>query len=391
MKFIKSKLPANTVIYPVFFAVVILLTAIINFTGCTQEPKNCASGICVDLDLTEAKLQELLDNKCMGYGYVISQNSAPVRTHAWGLRRIDFDGGELPFVLSSRLQTASMSKTITAAATLKLLDKNNLNTYTKIADYLPPDWTLGSNIDQLTFRDLLRHESGIITGNNDCPNDNLYSSLKCYIEKGVQASDIGFQRYENQNYGLLRVLISKLAGNEHLTEGNDIAAANNYIAYVQNEILSPAGIIGASCSKPLISDMYYYKFPNDHTYGHSFDDYTLVSGPGGWYLTLTEYSAFLNRLFIEKSLMKPSLTDTMLANNLGCWESTGEAGIYKKHNGGVTFGYTDEQKYIHIGTMSGAWMYFPATGVVIVVIANSNIDGNIEDIILKSHDAGLYN
>ncbi len=93
------------------FAAAAVTVCMIISGGCTQQPKNCDSSICLDLDATQDKLQELLDDKCMSYGYVISQNSVPVRTHQWGLRRIEFDGGELPFDISKKLQTASTRPT----------------------------------------------------------------------------------------------------------------------------------------------------------------------------------------------------------------------------------------------------------------------------------------
>ena len=62
--------------------------------------------------------------------------------------------------VNTRSFIASVTKTVTAVATLQLLEANDLTVTAKIAPWLPSDWVKGPGIAQLTFRDLMQHKTG---------------------------------------------------------------------------------------------------------------------------------------------------------------------------------------------------------------------------------------
>jgi CubicO group peptidase (beta-lactamase class C family) len=114
------------------------------------------------------------------------------------------DAPATPFTADARLEVASVSKTITAAATLKLLHDRGVSVDAGIAPYLPPEWAPGPNIAAVTSRDLLTHESGF-------RDDALmYGELRGEVAQGVSASDQGDFFYLSSNDALLRVVIPHL-------------------------------------------------------------------------------------------------------------------------------------------------------------------------------------
>lgn len=310
----------------------------------------------------------------MGYTFVIDYKGHRERIFSDGLRRTDKDGGNLPYDLFAKFHIASMSKTLTAIATLQLLKQNNLTTYTKIKDYLPSDWTLGPNIDKIYFRDLLRHESGIRVTSDTAKNGDEYRRLKKKIQEGVLADSFGVNQYQNMNFSLLRVIIPKLAGFSDLAQGNDTSTANKYVRYVRKNVLDPCTMIGVIGCTP-DTNLHYYVWPYDNTHGQTFGDYSQVCGAFGWYLSVTDYGNIISKLFNSEMLLTKAWRDTMTANNLGCYPDNVKKGTSYNHNGGwgiwLWCGNADSCK----GSANSGWIHFP-NGIDAVCMVNSDIPGN---------------
>ena len=119
------------------------------------------------LDAFESNIRAAFLPNTVGFAYVILQNGQEVRSDAEGPGRTGTDGQRW-MTVNDRMHIASVSKTITTAAVLRLVeDTQGLTLDSSIEQYLPPSdpssgaWERHVSIGFLTFRDLLSHSSGV--------------------------------------------------------------------------------------------------------------------------------------------------------------------------------------------------------------------------------------
>ena len=328
-------------------------------------------------------LQTALNGKTMGYGFVIygGANEKPDIVYTHGLKRTKKDGGNLPFDYTSRMHIASMSKTLTAIASIQLLMENNLPVNTLIKDYLPANWERGRNIDKLTFKDLLTHMSGIRANGQEKCSGESYEQLECKIKQGVNPDSMYVYSYQNMNFALLRILIPKLEGFEHLEKNNDTSTAFKYIRYVKRNVINRSDPVNEPICYPEKSEnVYYYNWPYGKGHGQRFYNYAQVCGAYGWYISVLDYGKIIHKLFYSDDILKSAWRDTMTSGSLGCYTYGGKHGGYFWHNGG--WDWTDNNGS---GKMNSCWMYFP-DGVIAVAIVNSDIPGWWPDIMAHAYD-----
>ncbi len=332
-------------------------------------------------------IRKRMEGTAIGYAYAIFQNKE-VKDHGhygWAVTPADQAPG---FEQSStrRMATMSMSKTITAAATVKALAMHQpvLTIDSHIAPYLPANWLRGPGVASLTFKHLLTHTSKLVDMKSD---PDTYASLQATILLGSN----GPVKYQNSNFTLLRILIPYiLLGPAHFQpfEGdpdrNAAITASHYIAFVQDHVLDPAGITGASIGptgpKPFTR---YYNFnlpvvsdadPDDN------DDAKLRCGAGYWNLSAQEYGRFIAAL-PAGDIMHPERWLMMSSNLLGCY-AFGSDGKRRGHNGG--FQYSD------FAGCSAGWLTCP-DGVTAVLLINS-LGGDHADppkLLSDAYDAAL--
>jgi len=98
----------------------------------------------------------------------------------------------------------SMSKTVTAAVVVALMPWMSIKPDSLIAPLLPSNWKTGPRVDQLTFRMLLTHTSGLqpVSGGQDT-SSLAYDNLRRMIANGVPVSVPAPGQYLNEGYGLL--------------------------------------------------------------------------------------------------------------------------------------------------------------------------------------------
>ena len=102
------------------------------------------------------------------------------------------------------MHVASVSKLVTAMAMTRVLEYYNISPDTPIWPYLPKYWSRGPGIDQMTFRHLLTHRSGLVVPGAPGACDYLF--MKDRIAHGAS----GMPGYLNINYALCRILISTI-------------------------------------------------------------------------------------------------------------------------------------------------------------------------------------
>ena len=125
-----------------------------------------------DPELFGQNISSALDFNTVGYAYAVNQNGNAVVSAGTGglngpgagLARTSADSPETDFETDTRIEINSVSKIITTVAVLHLLETeyDNLDAVlsTPISQFLPADWTIGTNVDLITVRHLLTHTSG---------------------------------------------------------------------------------------------------------------------------------------------------------------------------------------------------------------------------------------
>jgi CubicO group peptidase (beta-lactamase class C family) len=286
----------------------------------------------IDLDDMEASIVSDLSGNVAGFAYVISHNGAPVIADAqgWAKRMIDGGAAMTPF---SRMQVASVNKTITAVATLQLLEANGLSVDTLVSPYLPADWVEGYGIwgkSGLTFRHLLTHTSGFnqiynaLSPADQANWDNDWDGLQFVVSNGAIPDSP--RQYRNANFALLRVLVPALWKATGVHPGiGEITSDNHGIwfnAYVQDYIFEPMGIYSVTCSgqesyAPVL--------------GYDFDDIFEAGGAGnvsdancgghaGLHLSAMELAAFMAYIRYDDTMLSPANRLLMNSDRIG-WDT----------------------------------------------------------------------
>ena len=287
-------------------------------------------------------LDDSLRGRNIGYGFVIFENDVLKASGQGGLksRAVDFEGEKL-YTIDTKMHIASMSKTIAAMAFVQLAAQKGIKTTDKIAPYLPPSWPKGENVDQITFRELLNHRSGIVGLADNCRNgafsENVYAGLRQLIGKGVKAANRGQYCYQNANVGLFRILIPALTG--HIFTGNDATDDQQtqelYRLYVQKNVFEKAGLTGVLPTQPTSDPTYTYDYPYSGRKGWNPGNFAQTLGAYGWYLTPREAGTLYASVLSSptETVLPAAYKDTLLTKNLGCFRITSSIGEVAYHDG----------------------------------------------------------
>jgi hypothetical protein len=282
----------------------------------------CDSNGCI----SEAKLQNnicgKLQNHVVGYACLVGG----LRPQFGGQARTSANPPALAMAPDLVTDIASVSKTMTAVAILQLLAKKGLTVDTKISSYIYSDWKQGSNVNQLTFKNLLTHTSGFgQLANNACGNDITYSALETIVANGVNASNIGKPQYGNCNFALLRELMPALQGQTLSGYANGSARAQQsstmYINYMNAHVFQPVGVPTSACKPPAgTNDILSYTNPAASTSGTDWGDWSLQCGSGGWVLSANNIFNVVNDLANGSTLLTSTEKKQMFSQSLG-WDS----------------------------------------------------------------------
>lgn len=230
--------------------------------------------------------------------------------------------------VSEKLATASVSKTITAAALVRALyDNPSVSLDSPFAPYLPSHWTVHESLKYITFKQLLQHTSGI-----QKTWEVSYDSLKKVARYGVLWSDVGKYKYTNTNYALMRLLIPRIASNnilqippgtpdyvlDLLEQTQAVEFANGYISYTQEKVWDKTGVAPNMQCKPVSSyPALAYAEPPSSTLGEDYGDLTMVSASQGWQATSRQLAVFMRTLHETSYIMPAFLSKKMADEKLG--------------------------------------------------------------------------
>jgi len=223
-----------------------------------QSVKQSGSGIVFDIARFEQNIRSFFDAQTVGYSYSIARNGVLHSARGFGLARTGADtagGGTHHDGPQREVNIASVTKTITATAILKLMEKNEIDLDESVAVWLPEQWNLHPSIEDLTFRDLMTQRSGL--NESKISTGSTLEELQAAFEKGVVPSD-KFFRYQNGNFGVLRVIIAAMLGvdiyGDPGKEPGDVAA-ETYVTYLQNEVFDQNGTL-PDCKPDMQQDLF---------------------------------------------------------------------------------------------------------------------------------------
>ena len=338
-----------------------------------------------DIDTFYDNLVDTFGDQAIGVQFTLLKGGAFYKKYENGDARKPIEnGGEVDMTFKKRQIIASVSKMITATAVLDMLEKLEKDPLTtKISEYLPPFFTMGPGVDDLTFADLLNHRSGLNNNTSACCPG--WDATKAYVAVGVtplaDPNDASKQIYTylNGNYSLLAMLLPPMWAetvntNLDAIDANETLAKLYYPAFytgiVNQFVLKPSGIAWAGCAADAVSPTLFYDFNAPASMpGNSASLSGPACGYGGWNLSTFELGAFMAHLRYEDNLLHPDTRDLMREEFLGWMDASwgwvpGTYGTYYSHGG--DFGTR--------GGMDACIMSFPQ-GAQVALLTNS-VNGN---------------
>ena len=365
--------------------------------------KNLGPDLKFDMDVFEQGIQDRFNWQVVGMAYVINVNGKEARILGWLARLPGEPGndGTYPFTANTEIMVASVSKNITAVGVMRLLQENGLTPDDSVAPYFPEYWDVPASIQNLTFRDLMTHQSGLngytaTNGADKC--GSTYGALKACIEQGIDQADKQFG-YQNANYGIFRLILPYLDDGEafeELFEGLDCndggivevecdAAGAIYTGVTFEQImrckvfdkmnLGDPGVAGCNDGPGLAADGKFaqtlmYSVPGAVENGFATEAHYDNAGGYGWYFSARElaqlqaYRRYSNAVLNQNSrnIMNGGYLGWMSPTNYAGW-TDGLFGSYRMHGGDW---YKDGDKEIHTCVVD-----FPQK-IQIALVINSN-------------------
>ena len=359
-------------------------------TTTLAAPAPPPTGAKFNLDKFEQNIKNALPaDKATGYAYAINVNGQLKRSGRGGVAQRAADhknenGVNVPLLQSQtkRMNIASVTKTITAAAVLKAIqDKKvvghpNLTIDSKIDPFLPKSWVRGKGVKDLTFKELLSQYSGM----NDNGGGTDGQALQKWIADGVTREKSDFV-YINGNIAIFRFILPYMVSSETMRKQFDyvapfdIVALNNMVSpefqrIVRETIFEPMDIRNVEFKSTDALPTLLYNSSND-VKGYAVGDWLSTGGGGGWFLSAVDLAQFLSHLRYNDKILSPATRQLMNSHRLG-WRPPkeyksvqGKHGNYLAHGGALKYGNDDAL----IGMASGIMDY--GDGVQAALLINS--------------------
>lgn len=333
----------------------------------------------INLDTLDDKLRSKLDALGIGYCYMIKRQGKIVHLGASGWAQLPNDG-DIPWLFHIPMNIASISKFITAIATIRLLRDLNLPVTTPIAGYLPQYWTLGPGVGAITFENLMRQESGLGATISDS-GPVTFQAAKQEIENGSVGTGAGMFDYTNINFTLLRIVFATLTGvlapsfrvfpNVGFFPLNgladsldndfwDFTSLTAYSNYVNDVVFTTAGIYPRDFEPPENAAKAYAT--PAATPGWVDGSTSAGAGTSGWYMSIGELMWVLGEFRRGGSIMGTWRAQKTMANQYGLDSpiTTNAGPVYQKS------GRWGSGSQIH-----DSWVFIMPGDVELAVFVNS--------------------
>jgi CubicO group peptidase (beta-lactamase class C family) len=307
----------------------------------------------LNLEKLNRDLRATLDALGIGYCYMIKRKGKIVHLGASGWAQLP-DDGDIRWLFHVAMNIASVSKFITAIATVRLLRDLNIPVTTPIQGYLPQYWTFGPGVGAITFADLMRHESGLggtlnPPGGFD-PGPVTFETAKEEVERGSTGRGAGTSDYKNLNFTLLRIMFATLTGAvspgfsfaqlpffgalfADVVDNDfwDFASFTAYSNYVNDVVFTTAGITARGFDFPEVAAKAYAT--PAAVPGWIDGDTSAGAGTSGWYLSIGDLMWVLGEFRRGGAIMGTKRARNMLARLYGIDEAiaTNAGPVYRKN------------------------------------------------------------
>ena len=253
-----------------------------------------------------------------GYAFLVFQKGRLVASEAEGWARAPFQPGSssVKWTFGKPMGVASLSKTVTAVALLKLWEETGQKFslddpfWPKIRAICPQ---ASASVKKVTIRQLLQHKSGF----KKEPDYNSPQDMEKLLTLPLEYPPGTHYAYHNNNFYLARLVLEQIG---HV----------QYTPYVKQHVLEPMGISRMEMHFQAGAPMCGYGKPGTTRPGFPFDwNMEAKGGAAGWYASANDMGRFLLGLRNHK-VLGPATTDMMYSDMLG-WDNS-EPG-YEKSGG----------------------------------------------------------
>ncbi|NUU17809.1 serine hydrolase [Cellulomonas humilata] len=292
----------------------------------------------LDVRAFESALRSELSASVAGCAYELRQGGRTVFSGSVQDARMAGDSTAgvpaVPWTTQERMHVASCSKLVTAIAMTRVLAEHGVAASTPVAAYLPDYWVRGPNVGRITFAQLMTHTSGLGTA---ATTDSDFLLMKSRVADGVAVAPAYL--YQNVNFGLCRILIATVNGDVSpaMRVGLglddvvwDSATLNAYVAYVEQNVMGPAGVSGTELGYR-VGHALGYPFPRKIP-GFASGDLRSWVGGVGWHLSVDELLRVMGTLRRAGTILSPAAAEVMLGRTFGVDSviSTRAGVIYEK-------------------------------------------------------------
>ncbi len=304
-----------------------------------------ADAVRFDVETFEQNIIEAMTGEAVGFAFSIAYLGANYNGgYAAGLARTAADG---PVTLQSAnkdMHVASVSKTITAMVVMRLLQEQGLDADEPVWPYLPGNWTLGANVDQLTFRHFLTHRSGF---DQQPVSGASYTSLQALVAQDVVPVCVGNYdtlpqscfSYDNDNFALMRIAAAGLMGIDPVDYAEFAADVLTAAAFlIEAESLYASIGISVSCESLDATPTIQYNFPDTGAPGFEEPPRTLTCGGIGWFINANELASLMTH-FRQTQTLVDSATRTEMQDGFLGFSAPGDGYSYASGAFGTYYGH----------------------------------------------------
>src|SRR5262249_30384879 len=146
-----------------------------------------------------------------GYAFSVARNGIVVAEGAGGSARTAADAPKTAWTVNTRMHLASVSKAVTAVATLAMLADKGVSVddkfYPLIKSRCPQ---AGAGIDTVTIAQLLAMRSGMVVDGTLVAPD-IWTFLSQYLKQALVGTPGQTYAYSNTNFTILQAIIALLA------------------------------------------------------------------------------------------------------------------------------------------------------------------------------------
>ena len=253
-------------------------------------------------DQKAQKIGEIINGKvAAGFNgsVLVAQKGVIIYENAFG-----FASDSIKNTIDSKFQLASLSKTFTAVAAMKMVQDGQIGLDNTVKDYYP-----AFPYEGVTIRSLLSHRSGLpyyqYEFDKKVRSEQIYPTnqqLMDWFNKAVPTPKMlnlpdHFFSYNNTNFAILAAIIEKVSG-------------KSFEDYLKEKVLNPAGMnetfTGVS-KNPLLNVNKTVGYQNGRKLQKDF--YDDIMGDKGIYSTTHDLLKWYNVLKSEKVLNKENLRE----------------------------------------------------------------------------------